>query len=296
MWRPPTAWSRRLRSADVEHHLLDAGSGLPVVLLHGWPEYCGVWRRLIPLLAPAHRLIAPDLRGFGYSRIIAQHPHPILTPSLLTEDLTGLLDLLGLERVAIVSHDVGAFAAQLLARTQPNRVAGLVFFDCPHPQIGARYGLPEHQVETWYQQFQRLPLAEALVGYDRDTCRLYLAHFLGHLAAQPDAFDEVLDEWVEIHMQPGVLRAGFSWYEGVWPARRAMMEGRLPSLPPIAQPTRILWGAQDPITPLRWADRLDEAFVDFELTPVPEAGHFPHWEKAELVAPDILRFLARLPW
>jgi len=220
----------------------------------------------------------------------------VLTPDLLAEDLAGLLDLLGLARVAIVSHAVGAFAAQRLARTQPDRVAGLVFFDCPHPQIGARYGLPEHQIETWYQQFQRLPLAEALVGHSRETCRLYLDHFLAHLAGRPDAFADVLDEWVEVHMQPGVLRAGFSWYEGVWPARRAMMEGRLSALSPIAQPTRILWGARDPVTPLRWSDRLHEAFVDFELTPVPEAGHFPHWEAPDTVAPEILPFLARLAW
>jgi len=273
---------------------LETGTGRDVVLLHGWPEYCGVWRRLIPQLVGSCRLIAPDLRGFG-STVSEQGPEVLaVTPALLAADLLALMDAMGCDKPVIVSHDIGAFVAQHLARTVPDRVGALVFFDCPHPAIGARYGHIDHAIETWYQQFHRLPLAEALVGHNKETCRIYLDYFLGHLAGDPSAFSDELDEWVAVYMQPGRLKAAFAWYEAVWPLRKAMIEGTMPVPAPITQPTRILWGLDDPVTPFRWSDKLADNFTDFTLMGVPRAGHFPHWQQPELVGQEIRAFLQSL--
>jgi pimeloyl-ACP methyl ester carboxylesterase len=297
MWTIPEDWSIRVPVPGADLHAIVAGQagGRDVLLLHGWPEYCGVWRRLIPELAGAGRLIAPDLRDFGYSSSTDGPGSVMPTPAVLAGDVLALLDTLASRQTVIVSHDIGAFVAQHIARSAPGRVEALVFFDCPNPGLGARYGAPDHAIETWYQHFQRLQLAVDLVGHSAHTCRLYLAHFLGHLAADAAAFADVLDEWVAVYMQPGKLAGSFAWYEAVWPQRKAMIEGALAPLPPIPHRTRILWGMNDPVTPLRWSDRLDETFCDFVLSGVPGAGHFPHWQQPALVGREIRAFLDTLP-
>src|SRR5258708_21462833 len=73
----PTASRPMPEVAGVEHryvptgrldiHIAAAGSGPPLLLLHGWPQHWYAWRKLTPLLAGSHRLICPDLRGFGWT-------------------------------------------------------------------------------------------------------------------------------------------------------------------------------------------------------------------------------------
>jgi pimeloyl-ACP methyl ester carboxylesterase len=161
------------------------------VLLHGWPEFCRTWRRLMPLLNQSFDLVAPDLRGFGDTEKPDPGPTDQVTAEVLAVDLAALLDALGLDRpVGLVSHDVGAYAAQSFARRWPERAAGLFFFNCPYPGIGRRWAEPEHLKEIWYQSFHLLPWAANLVGSSREACRLYIGHFLRHWSGDPHAFDE----------------------------------------------------------------------------------------------------------
>jgi pimeloyl-ACP methyl ester carboxylesterase len=273
----------------------DGGEGddLPLVLLHGWPEFSGVWRKLTPMLAERHRVFAPDLRKFGKTTLLPGTPERPTDPVTLADDLIAFLDAVGLERVVLVTHDVGGYVGQEVARRAAERFAGLVFFDCPYPGIGPRGAAPEHLIEIWYQSFHRLPWATDLVGYNRDTCRIYFKNLLAHWAYDPHAFDDALEDWVDNFMAPGVLRGGFDWYEGVWQYRLKLLRGELPPTDPITVPTRVLWGAGDPVIKAEWADRLGETFADLELTIVPEAGHFPHWEKPAEMATEILDFIAR---
>ena len=89
------------------------GRGSTLLLLHGWPEFCRTWRRLIPLLAAGFDLIAPDFRGFGDSEKPDPGPTDAMTVDVLAEDMRALLDALGLDRpVGFVSHDVGAYVTQ----------------------------------------------------------------------------------------------------------------------------------------------------------------------------------------
>ena len=77
---------------------------VPLILLHGWPEFWLTWRKLMPLLADKFILIAPDLRGFGYSDKPAFGPSKDLTPDTLAADIFGLADALGLDRFGPVSY------------------------------------------------------------------------------------------------------------------------------------------------------------------------------------------------
>jgi pimeloyl-ACP methyl ester carboxylesterase len=132
-------------------HYWREGRGSTLLLLHGWPEFCRTWRRLIPLLAAGFDLIAPDFRGFGDTEKPDPGPTDAMTVDVLAEDMRALLDALGLDRpVGFVSHDVGAYVTQVFARRWPERAAGLFFFNCPYPGIGRRWAEPEHLKEIWY--------------------------------------------------------------------------------------------------------------------------------------------------
>ena len=272
------------------HYLRSGGPGLPLLLLHGWPEWSHTWRPVMSRLAGHFDLVAPDFRGFGRSQKTSLAPAEDATPAILASDILALADRLGLTRFGIVSHDVGSLVAQAIARQQPQRVLGLYFFNCVHAGIGARFVEPAHLGETWYQQFHQKPWAAALVGSSRKACRIYLQAFLSHWSHRKDAFDDELEAWVDNFMRPGNLQGGFNWYRSVHAARMAMIEGRAPVQPPIGIRTRVLWGAHDPVLKAAWTDRLHEHFSQLQLDLAPDAGHFVHVESPDLAAHDIARF------
>ena len=273
-------------------HVVEAGQGAPLLLLHGWPEFWLTWEPVMARLADRFRLIAPDLRGFGDS----DKPDGPFGPDDHAADLLALLDALGIARAGVVGHDVGGAAMQALARRAPERVAGLFFFDFVYPGIGARMGAPDRLNEIWYQSFHQMAFAPALVGASRDGCRAYIAHFLGHWAHRKQAFDAVLDAFTDNFMKPGNLAGGFAHYRAAHAGRIAMMQGTAPGLPAIATPTCVRWAAHDPLFPPEWTDRLGETFTDLDVAVLPGVGHFPHREDPARAAAEIAGFFARLGW
>ena len=95
-------------------------------------------------------------------------------------------------------------------------------------------------------------------------------------------------------MRPGNLQGGFNWYISQSAARLAAMRGDAPALAPITVPACVRWGAQGPLLPYAWTDRLGETFADLDLAPLPEAGHFPHVEAPDRAAAEIAAFFARI--
>lgn len=284
----------KAETADLVVNYLRTGSGPPLVLLHGWPEFSRSYKKNISVLAKKFDVIVPDLRGFGDTRRKDQEVQDKTTPALLTTDLAALLDVLRVERVGIVSHDVGALVAQKFARDTSERVAGLFFFNCPYPGVGNRWDEGPYLREAFYQYFHQWPLAEELVGYNRDTCRLYLSHFLRHWSGNPDAFAADIDLWVETFMKPGNLAGGFAWYRGALETRLKWMKAGAPKLAAIGCPARVLWGERDPVCPPAWGDRLGEYFSNLKFTIAPDAGHFVHYEQPALANEEILKFFAPL--
>lgn len=282
------------RVGGHELHYVREGSGFPLLLVHGWPEYWRTWRKNVPVLADSFDVIVPDLVGFGESDV----PEPAgegYGVEEHTADVLGLADALDVEEFGFVSHDLGAYVGQRIARERPERLRGLFFFDCPYPGIGDRWRDPDHVGEIWYQSFNQQPWAADLVGASRETCRTYIEHFLTHWAGDPEAFDEADREaWVDTFSRPGNLRGGFEWYVAADEARKRLMREGAPEMDPIEVPTRILWGELDPIVRSEWTDRLDEYFADYRLDTVPDAGHFVHYERPDLANEAIEAFFADL--
>ena len=272
--------------SDLRLHYLRQGSGPPLLFLRGWPEWSGVWRRNLPVLAETFDVIAPDLRNFGDSRGAEAQD-----VAHYVSDIEALVDGLGLEKFGIVSHDIGGFLAQDYARKHPERLAGLFFFDCPHFGIGPRWVQGQQVREIWYQSFHQLPLALELVGASRDSCRAYFRHFLSHWAGSPDAFDgAALEDWVDNFLKPGNLAGGFRWYACANDRRLKAVATGGETPPMIDLPAYSLWGSADPILRAEWQETLNDVFTDIQLEQAPGAGHFVAWESPDLTNARIRTF------
>jgi pimeloyl-ACP methyl ester carboxylesterase len=289
---PAGPWRHEFASVDgVRLHYVRQGAGTPVLLLHGWPGFWYEWAPVIPPLARHHDVVVPDLRGFAYSDKPDLPPEVGYHRDVVARELAAFLRTLGLERTAVVAHDIGAVVAQPLARLFPALVTRLVLFDPPYPGIGRRWRDPGHAKEVWYQIFHTQPWAEELVGHSRDTIRIYLRHFLTHWSGRKEwVTEQELEHWVDAYAQPGALRGGFSYYRAR--ERTRTIDGVLP--PPefsVPVPTLVLWGTDDPILPFAWTDRLSEYFPKLTVKRIPAVGHFMMREAPDLVVEEVLAFL-----
>src|SRR3954470_18128636 len=118
------------------------GRGDPVVLLHGFPTSRLLWQRVVPGLSEHFRVLAPDLLGYGKSS--GGGPVDLASQA---DALLRLFDVLDLPRVALVAHDVGTAAAQILAVRAPERVRALVLIDGVHGGEWAMAGVKS--IRAW---------------------------------------------------------------------------------------------------------------------------------------------------
>jgi pimeloyl-ACP methyl ester carboxylesterase len=243
-------------------------------------------------LADRFTLYAPDLRGFGDS----DKPDGPHGPDRHAADMLALMDALGLDQAGIVGHDVGGGLMQPMARTAPERIAGLFFFDFLYPGIGPRMAEPDRLNNIWYQSFNQLEIAPALVGASRESCRAYIGYFLKHWSHRKQAFDDVLEAFVDNFLKDGNLAGGFAYYRAAHAGRIRMLKGEAPKLPPIDLPTCVRWAEHDPLFPYAWTDRLGESFSNLDLAMFEGVGHFAHREDPDRAASEIAAFFNRIGW
>jgi pimeloyl-ACP methyl ester carboxylesterase len=283
-----------VRANGAAFHVARTGKGQPLLLLHGWPEFWRTWEPVMNRLADRFDVIAPDLRGYGDS------DKPTVKEYGANEhapDMLALLDALGLTRVGVVGHDVGGAVMQPMARSAPERFAGLFFFDFVYPGIGPRMGTPDRLQHIWYQSFNQFDFTPALIGASRETCRLYIGHILREWSHRKQVFDDALvDMFVDNFLKPGNLAGGFAHYRATHAGRVAMMQGKAPALPPIAVPTCVRWAEHDPLFPPAWTDKLGETFTNLDFALFPDVGHFPHREDPDRAAAEISTFFSRVKW
>jgi pimeloyl-ACP methyl ester carboxylesterase len=219
---------RVIQVNGISVHVEDRGSGVPVLLLHGWPDSAVVWRNQIPVLvAHGFRVIAPDMRGFGRSSL-PQEVAGYALPNAVA-DMTGVLDALGIQTAQVVGHDWGAGVAWLMAMLHPDRVIKLVAISVPHPAAPPTL---RQQEMAWYQLFfQFAGIAEATIQHDDWA---WLRAFTRG--------DGDLDRWIEDLGRPGALTASLNWYRANLAPR---MPGPRPELPPVTVPTLGIWSTGD---------------------------------------------------
>jgi pimeloyl-ACP methyl ester carboxylesterase len=263
---------RTVVARGLRFHVAEAGSGEPIVLLHGWPQHWWVWRHVVALLAPHARLVMIDLRGFGWS----DAPAGGYDKQTMADDVLAVLDVLGLERVRLIGHDWGAWIGFLACAAAPERFAAFLALGSPRP-LGKP---PARQLlQIWrfaYQVVLAAPgLGRRLIASERFMARVILAG-----AVHRDAWTrEDLRAFTAVLAEPARARASVLLYRTFLTREAGRTPGgRLPV------PTRVMVGAGDPaIRPflLEGAERdADDLVVEI----VPDCGHFVPEEHPELVA------------
>jgi epoxide hydrolase 4 len=260
----------------------EAGSGPPVVLLHGFPETHRSWDLQVPaLVAAGFRVIAPDLRGYGRS----ERTRGGYELENLARDVVGLIDALGLESVRLVGHDWGGAITWLVASLHPDRLERAVIIDCPHPSVMARALRvnARQRRRSWYMFFFQLPLLPErwLARNDgRNIERMFRAGSPGASAVPREL---ILAEKRAL-LEPGALGAALAYYRtafrsGLLP----MLRGGGPEFPPIDLPVCLIWGEADSCLGLELIDGTERWARRLRVEKVAQAGHFVHQERPELV-------------
>jgi pimeloyl-ACP methyl ester carboxylesterase len=274
--------------SGVRLHYCTAGSGDPVVLVHGWPSTWFEWRRVMPLLAAQHRLVVPDLRGLGDS----SRPAAGYDKKTIAADLWQLLaGTLGLTHWHLVGHDWGGPVAFALAAAHEEAIRTLTIVDVTLPGIGPDISQGGRR---WHHAFHMTPdLPEALVqGRERE----YLSWFYRAFSHRQAAFDGAdIDEYLRTYRDPAALRAGFAYYRNI-PQDTADNRALLASGRRLQMPVLAVGGGRaeargrgsEPEQSLR------EIATDVTGAVIADCGHFvPEEAPAELAALLIGHFRAR---
>ncbi len=199
----------RVEVEGMRQHYLLAGVGEPVVLLHGFPETCYAWRKIIPALAEHHTVVAPDLRGCGDT----DRPSGGYDKRTVAADVHRLVEHLELGPINLVSHDVGMMVGYAYACAYPGEVRRLVLMEAALPGLG----LEALYDAIKYPRMYHLPLfdapnglAEALIA-GRE--KMFVSHFMRQQTYDPTGPDEeALDEYARRLAAPGALHAGIEYF------------------------------------------------------------------------------------
>lgn len=273
---------------DVRLHLVDAGAGPLVVLLHGFPEFWYTWRHQIPALVGAgFRVIAPDMRGYNLSA----KPGGVGAYDIehLARDVARLVEWAGEERACVVGHDWGAMVAWEVAMRHPDRVTRLGILNVPHPRrMLAGFRTVRQLRRSWYVFFLQLPVVpEALLAATRFAPFRYM---MRREPVRPDAFDgEDLRAFEDAWSQPGAMHAAINYYRA---AMRRSIGRTLREMRRIDAPTLVVWGEQDPHLGAELAEPERKWVPDVRVVRLPEASHWVQNDAPERVNELLIEFLA----
>ena len=242
---------------DLNWYYEVSGAGTPVLLIHGHPFDCTMWRDQLAAGLQA-QLIAPDLRNFGHT----SSKNGPATWSTYAEDLLAFMDTLGIQRFAVAGLSMGGQIALELFALAPDRVLGLALCDT------------SAQLDTPEKRANRLALAERL---QREGMEPYAEEVLPKMVCdhtidtKPDVARELLDM---MKRAPG---------RGAADAARARTQRRdyIPLLPNIKVPTIIIVGEFDYFTPVPDAELMHQAIPNSQLVVIQEAGHLTNLEQPE---------------
>ncbi len=276
-----------IETNGIRLHVVQAGakSGIPVVLLHGFPEFWYGWRKQIPALAQAGcRVIVPDQRGYNLS----DKPKDVKSYDVYTlvEDIIGLIDALEYEKVNLVGHDWGAIVAWALANKYPERLQRLSVMNAPHPAVMRKFLQRDlEQIRrSWYVYFFQLPwlIEKAMSANDWRNAERSLRE-----TSKTNSFtDEDIVKYKEAWSQPGAMTAMINWYRAAarypFPITNDMR---------IKVPTLMMWGMKDFALTHRMARPSMDYVNEGNLILFPEATHWVHLDAAEEVNHYLADFL-----
>ena len=281
---------------EVTYDIGGPANGLPLMLLHGWPDDVRGWRRSAGLLqARGWRTITPYLRGFGPTRFLSDAVIRDGRGVALAQDAIDLADALGLQAFAVAGHDWGARAAYTLAALFPQRVRAIAGVALAYQPRGAFNLPPFSQARRfWYQWFLALdggpsalradPKGFARIQWDTWSPPGWFDE--GEFAATARSFEN--PDWVAITLHGYRSR----WRSEPLDRRYNVLQDRLGDIETLSAATLMIQGAADLCNEPASSEGLDRFFTGaYQRVILDGVGHFPPREAPEAVAEAIDRHL-----
>ncbi len=264
-----------------------AGEGKPIVLIHGFGASIGHWRKNMPVLAEnGHRVFALDLLGFGGS----DKPPLDYTVELWQEQLRDFWTTHINEPTVFVGNSIGGLLTLMVMANYPDMAAGGIIINCAgglnhRPD---ELNLPLRLIMGLFTQIVSSPLTGKFI-FDAIRQKPRIRRTLYQVYRDREA---VTDELVEMLYQPSCEVGARQVFASVLTAPPGPKPADL--LSQIQQPLLVLWGTDDPWTPITGASIYQERVKNDPKTqffPIPQAGHCPHDENPIMVNQLILNWL-----
>ena len=283
--------TRTITTPNVTFEAFDEGRGPLVLCLHGFPDQARSFRHQVPALVDAgYRVVAPYMRGYA----------PTSTPKdgrfdamALAEDVVALLDALDAETAIVFGHDWGAVATYFAALLAPARLTKIVTAAVPYgPQFFAAFTTNPAQIRrSWYMFYFQSPLADMAIRHDDFAL-----------------VDRLIDEWSPGWTIPaddreatkacfrraGTVESALGYYRqtmGPMFADPAAAAAGAVSMP-LPMPGLVLHGARDGCIGAELVPPMRDYFpAGLRVEIVPDAGHFVHQERPDVVNRLVLDFL-----
>jgi pimeloyl-ACP methyl ester carboxylesterase len=253
----------------VDTFYLEAGSGPPAVLLHGLGA-TGI--SMLPTLADLardHRVLAPDLPGFGESG----KPVRAYDPPFYARWLAAFLDAVGVERAVVVGNSMGGRVAIEIGLTAPERVECLVLFA---PSLA-------------FKRFREATTLVRLVAAELGAMPMVIPRPLVVAAIRlmfarperlPEAwYDAAADEFVRVFSSARGRMAFFSAARQIYLEEASGEHGFWERLPALSRPALFLWGEADQLVPARFGPHVTAAVPGARSVVLEDCGHVPQFEQ-----------------
>ena len=267
----------------------EVGSGEPILLLHGFPQTGACWSTVAERLAGSHRLLIPDLPGFGRSG----RPRAF-DAATVADALAGLLDAAGVEQATVVGHDWGGSMAFAMALAHPERVGRLVVTNAPFRKLDLKRGFH-------FLLFNVPVLPEVAFGLAGERMVTFI---LRAASARKAAFAsaDAVRPYVRAYRSRDNVSSALAYYRTV---TRRVIAQRLPlpgrGAPPrdtkggprrITAPTLIVWGMRDPALPENVLSSIERDIPGARIVRLADVGHFVPDEAPHELAAAIESFIA----
>jgi len=265
----------------IKLHTIVIGSGEPLILLHGFPEFWYCWKSVIPGLKENFKLIIPDMRGYNLS----DKPNDVKKYKMeyLIGDIKGLIEELNLKRVYLAGHDWGGVVAWAFAEKYPELLKKLIILNAPHPKIfqkRLRTDRKQQEASSYIFEFLK-PNGEKKL-YEDDYRRLKKAVFEDMFnKTNFTEFDK--EKYIEAWSQPGAILGGVNYYR----ANTSFDEWT----GIIELPTLVLWGMKDVALLPQQLEGLSDYVKNLKIVRSENSSHWITHDDPDLIISSIKEFV-----
>ena len=288
----------RTPTLEIGYEAHGDAHGVPVILLHGFPDDARAWDGVARWLAAAgYRALVPYLRGYGPTRFLDSAEPRMAQQAAIGQDLLDFMDALAVPAAGLAGYDWGGRAACIAALIAPERVLALVTIGGYNVQNTVTPAPPASAVAErayWYQWYFNTERGRmGLERNRREICRLLWKEWSPSWRFDDATFERTAASFDNPDFVPVVIHS-YRVRHGNAPSdpRFADVERRLSARPPITVPTMILHGAEDTVGPPgRSEGELSRFPAGTERRVVPGVGHFMPREDPGAVVDALVKVL-----